>query len=146
MDVEKERRKEPNLQDKKSKIEISDEFLNELIKYDYTSTKKGRGYSSLLIERKAKKQRDQNRPQRNTQQTFFQNNQSRPNQNELQILRPPDGVMDVRKWYEQLNSKEKDAYQRGMKGLSGNKSEADYMHNQNNHVNGFSLGLGNEAV
>ena len=79
MDVEKERRKEPNLQDKKSKIEISDVFLNELIKYDYTSTKKGRGYSSLLIERKAKKQRDQNRPQRNTQQSFFHNNQSRQN-------------------------------------------------------------------
>ena len=44
--------------------------------------------------------------------------------------------MDVRKWYEQLNSKEKDAYQRGIKGMSGNKSEAD-MFNHNNHVNEF---------
>ena len=49
--------------------------------------------------------------------------------------------MDVRKWYEQLNSKEKDAYQRGIQGLSGNKSEADYMLNQSQQVNEFKVAL-----
>ena len=57
--------------------------------------------------------------------------------NQNDVLHAPAGVMDVRKWYEQLNSKEKDAYQRGIKGLSGNKSEADYMHHSNQQVNGF---------
>ena len=49
MQVERERRKKPNLQDLKQKTDIDDEFLNELLKYDFTSTKKGRGFSSLLI-------------------------------------------------------------------------------------------------
>jgi len=34
---------------------VDDEYLNELLKYDFTSTKKGRGYSSLLVQRKKNK-------------------------------------------------------------------------------------------
>ena len=59
MQIEQERRKKANLQDKKFKVGISDEFLNELLKYDYTSTKKGRGFSSLLIQRKNKNDNNQ---------------------------------------------------------------------------------------
>ena len=44
----------PNLQDQVSKVTISDGFLNELLRFDFTSTKKGRGHASLLIERKKK--------------------------------------------------------------------------------------------
>ena len=44
----------PNLQDQVSKVGISDNYLNELLRYDFTSTKKGRGHASLLIERKKK--------------------------------------------------------------------------------------------
>jgi hypothetical protein len=33
--------------------------------------------------------------------------------------------MDVKRWHDQLDSKKKEAYQRGLLGLSGNKSEAD---------------------
>ena len=44
----------PNLQDQVSKVTISDGFLNELLRYDFISTKKGRGFSSLLIKRKQK--------------------------------------------------------------------------------------------
>ena len=62
MDMDKQRRKEKetNLQDRKSKLAISDDFLNELLKYDFTSSKKGRGFSSLLIERQSKKDKEQN--------------------------------------------------------------------------------------
>ena len=38
-------------------MNLDDEYMNELLKYDFTSTKKGRGYSSLLVQRK-KNQRD----------------------------------------------------------------------------------------
>jgi len=53
--VEKERRPKENLQDKKWNMALDEEYLNELLKYDFTSTKKGRGYSSLLIQRKQKR-------------------------------------------------------------------------------------------
>ena len=33
---------------------VDEEFLNELLKYDFVSTKKGRGNSSLLVQRKQK--------------------------------------------------------------------------------------------
>lgn len=49
LQIEKERRPKENLQDKKFSMAIDEQYLNELLKYDFTSTKKGRGYSSLLI-------------------------------------------------------------------------------------------------
>ena len=50
MHIEKQRRQKPNLQDKKLNMAVSDDFLNELLKYDFTSTKKGgRAVSSILI-------------------------------------------------------------------------------------------------
>ena len=33
---------------------IDEQYLNELLKYDFISSKKGRGYSSLLVQRKSK--------------------------------------------------------------------------------------------
>ena len=32
---------------------MDEAYMNELLKYDFVSTKKGRGYSSLLVEKKA---------------------------------------------------------------------------------------------
>ena len=34
---------------------VDESYMNELLKYDFTSTKKGRGFTSLLVERKRKK-------------------------------------------------------------------------------------------
>ena len=31
---------------------VDEDYMNELLKYDFTSTKKGRGYSSLLVQKK----------------------------------------------------------------------------------------------
>ena len=53
LEVEQQRRQKGNLQDQKKKLDISDDFLNDLLRYDFVSTKKGRGHSSLLINRKA---------------------------------------------------------------------------------------------
>ena len=53
--VEKERRPKVNLQDQKFGMIVDESYMNELLKYDFTSTKKGRGFTSLLVERKRKK-------------------------------------------------------------------------------------------
>ena len=56
-DVEVSRRKaEDNLQDQKYTMVIKEEFIDELLKYDYQSKKKGRGLSSLLISKIGKGQ------------------------------------------------------------------------------------------
>ena len=52
MTVEKERRQKPNLQDKKMNMVVSNEYMDELLKYDFTSTKKGRGLSSILLHKR----------------------------------------------------------------------------------------------
>ena len=31
---------------------VDEDYMNELLKYEFTSTKKGRGYSSLLVQKK----------------------------------------------------------------------------------------------
>ena len=49
LQVEKDRRPKQNLQDKRWRMNVSEEYMNELLKYDFQSTKKGRGYSSLLV-------------------------------------------------------------------------------------------------
>ena len=54
MDIERQRRPKENLQDKKFGINVDESYLNELLKYDFVSTKKGRGYTSLLVKRKLK--------------------------------------------------------------------------------------------
>ena len=48
-DVEDSRKTKPNLQDKQWNVEIKDEFIDELLKYDYVSKKRGRGLSSVLM-------------------------------------------------------------------------------------------------
>ena len=53
--VDAERRKKPNLQDKKTKMLVSEEYMDELLKYDFQSTKKGRAMSSILIRDMNKK-------------------------------------------------------------------------------------------
>ena len=114
----------PNLQDQVSKVTISDGFLNELLRFDFTSTKKGRGHASLLIERKKKDGDQQEQIIRNQNSSLVGNAhiQFSPSN---QVLHPPAGVMDVAKWHNQLTSAQKLAYQRGLQGMSGNKSEAD---------------------
>ena len=44
-------------------MDISDEYLDELLKYDFKSTKKGRGVSSLLLKRKQREPKGQRHTQ-----------------------------------------------------------------------------------
>ena len=53
--VDAERKQKPNLQDKKVNMVVSEEYMNELLKFDFQSTKKGRGISSILIQKKERK-------------------------------------------------------------------------------------------
>ena len=53
-DVEDSKRSRTNLQDKQWNVNIKDEFIDELLKYDYTSKKKGRGISSILMTKVGK--------------------------------------------------------------------------------------------
>ena len=49
--IEMQRRQKSNLQDNTWNVAMSEEYVNELLKYDFTSTKKGRGHRSLLVKR-----------------------------------------------------------------------------------------------
>ena len=51
--VEQERRPLKNLQDRKWNMDVDEEYMNELLRYNFQSTKKGRGFSSLLVQRKS---------------------------------------------------------------------------------------------
>ena len=53
-DVEEEKRSKTNLQDKQWNVNIKEEYIDELLKYDYTSKKKGRGISSILMNKVGK--------------------------------------------------------------------------------------------
>ena len=64
---------------------VSEEYMNELLKYDFTSTKKGRGLSSILLHKKERKQKGQ---------------QQQHQDEGSQILQPPAGVMDVKRWHD----------------------------------------------
>jgi hypothetical protein len=37
---------------------VDEDYMNELLKYDFISTKKGRALSSILLHKKSKKQRE----------------------------------------------------------------------------------------
>ena len=54
-DVEDSRKQKTNLQDKQWNMDIKDEFIDELLKYDYVSKKKGRGISSILMNKVEKR-------------------------------------------------------------------------------------------
>ena len=54
--------------------------------------------------------------------------------------------MDTKKWYDQLTSNQKAAYQRGVQGVSGNKSEADGLINSNQLANNLKTSLNNYAA
>ena len=43
-----------NLQDQQFQVNIKEEFIDELLKYDYQSKKKGRGISSILMSKVGK--------------------------------------------------------------------------------------------
>ena len=90
---------------------MSEDYMNELLKYDFVSTKKGRGVSSILINRKKnEKQKD-----------YYQQVESPSG-----ILRPPAGVMDIKRWHTQLTPGQKAAYQRGVElERQSIKSEGD---------------------
>ena len=81
---------------------VDESYMNELLKYDFTSTKKGRGFTSLLVERKRKKVYDYT-ANMNTHRQEVPDNFWEP-------LKPPEGVMDVKLWYNSLSSKDKAAY------------------------------------
>ena len=53
-DVENARNSKTNLQDKQWNMDIKDDFIDELLKYDYVSKKKGRGLSSILMNKVGK--------------------------------------------------------------------------------------------
>ena len=53
-DVEDSKRSKTNLQDKQWNVNIKEEFIDELLKYDYASKKKGRGISSILMNKVGK--------------------------------------------------------------------------------------------
>ena len=87
------RRKQPNLQDQKFKVGISDEFLDQMLMYDYKSSKKGRSSTSLLIQRqprqpKAKKEREEEPPMVPMSQSVF----NFANTTTQDILKPPPMV------------------------------------------------------
>ena len=50
-DVEDSKRSKTNLQDLQFEISIKEEFIDELLKYDYHSKKRGRGISSILMNK-----------------------------------------------------------------------------------------------
>jgi len=72
--------------------------MNELLKYDFTSTKRGRGFTSLLVERKRKYAYNNNSNMNvHRQEASF---------NQIGVLKPPEGVMDVKLWYNSLSNKD----------------------------------------
>ena len=84
---------------------ISEEFLDELIKHDFQSTKKGRGYTSLLVKRKQKGYLPTGRlsgPRIPTGQYIPAS--------QATVLYPPAGVMDISKWFKQLTPAQQAAY------------------------------------
>jgi hypothetical protein len=96
LQVEKDRRPKENLQDKKWNMAVDEEYMNELLKYDFTSTKKGRGFSSLLVQRKKNQQYpDAQRVDQEPLDELIPNNQ-------LGVLHVPSGVMDVKLWHDKL--------------------------------------------
>ena len=110
--VDTKRKQMPNLQDKKFDMVISDEYIDEFLKYDYKSSKKGRGFSSILINKKkqnAEESKDQI-PQASQNTHAGQQIDSSTNG----ILVAPPGVQNVKLWYDKLNPAQKQAYQRGI--------------------------------
>ena len=87
--VEKERRPKKNLQDQKWSIAVDDEYLNELLKYDFTSTKKGRGFTSLLVKKKREQKQD---GKDNQSQHGNLVKAQKVNDNNEQVMNPPPGV------------------------------------------------------
>lgn len=67
--------------------------MNELLKYDFKSAKKGRGMSSILI-------RDMNKKRVGQAPTNATEKQQQNGDNN--ILTQPPGVMNVKKWYDKL--------------------------------------------
>ena len=50
-EVEESKKSKTNLQDQQFEVNIKEEFIDELLKYDYSSKKKGRGISSILMNK-----------------------------------------------------------------------------------------------
>ena len=76
---------------------VDEEYLNDLLRYDFTSTKKGRGYSSLLVQRKQKGYNQ-------AQQRVNEVPQHQIPSNQEEVLLRPQGVMDVARWHDQLSA------------------------------------------
>ena len=73
---------------------IKSEYLNELLKYDHTSKKKGWGRSNIMAYDRTNKQKK---------------GQAETNND---VLPPPNGVMNVRLWYEQLSPRSQAAHRK----------------------------------
>ena len=54
-------------------------------------------------------------------------------------MRPPQGVMDVKRWHDQLTPAQRAAYQRGLDSIDvrGNNSDAGKIDQSANVCNGF---------
>lgn len=53
-EVEESKKSKTNLQDQQFELNIKEEFIDELLKYDYSSKKRGRGISSILMNKVGK--------------------------------------------------------------------------------------------
>ena len=61
---------------------VDESYMNELLKYDFTLTKKGRGFTSLLVERKRRKLYDYTTDMTTHRKEWVPNNQ-------MEVIQPP---------------------------------------------------------
>ena len=72
---------------------VPEEFMNELLRFNFVSKKRGRGVSSILLHKKERKQREPNREAQSYPMTQLLDGQQE------QILQVPPMVQNVKLWY-----------------------------------------------
>ena len=84
--------------------------MDEMLKYDYKSSKKGRSSTMLLIQRQPRKNKKQKRGDEENMVPVDQSIFNLGNNTAHDILKPPTGVMDVSRWYNQLTPMQQAAF------------------------------------
>ena len=85
---------------------ISDDFMDELLKYEYQSKKKGRGASSILLNKVGKGKKYQKKSAQNDGGSMFDESNANHKANDIMlddtIVQYPGGMppMDVKKYYD----------------------------------------------
>ena len=95
---------------------VDEEYLNELLKYDFISKQRGgKKLSSCLIQKKPRIRKQINKVQMQGNVIFqhVQHQMQQQNQNEDILVQPP-GLMNVKLWHDKLTPAQKAAYQRGL--------------------------------